>query len=158
MTVLALEATAKGFANAVKRLAVKDKDFAMELAFLHNIRSEITPKALKQITKDMFDKGGRLTESGRQEVSRVIQDSGLAKNATWDEVLQAVVERKRAFQAKLAEIKLPKLEFTKINKFKEVTNDILSKRAKIAPNDDKLISKYRVDFVKMLENINKKHA
>ena len=157
MALVAMEATAKGFANAVKRLAIKDKDFAMELAFIHNIRSQITPKALKQITKDMFDKGGRLTEQGRQEVSRVIQESGLSRNASWDEVLQAVVERKRAFQAKLAE-KLPKLEFPKINKFKAVTNDILSKRAKIAPNDDKLISKCQLDFAKMLENINKKHA
>jgi hypothetical protein len=152
MTVLALEATAKGFANAVKRLAVKDKDFAMELAFLHNIRSEITPKALKQITKDMFEKGGRLTEKGRQEVSRVIQENGLTKKATWDEVLQAVRERKKAIKEKLAAILLPKANISKVCK-----NDILEEYKKIAPND-KLISKVSKDFAKIFENINKKQA
>ena len=151
-TVTAMEATAKGFANAVKRLAVKDKDFAMELAFLHNIRSEITPKALKQITKDMFEKGGRLTEKGRQEVSRVIQENGLTKKATWDEVLQAVRERKKAIKEKLAAILLPKTIESKVCK-----NDILEEYKKIAPND-KLISKVRKDFAKIFENINKKQA
>ncbi|MBO6088037.1 hypothetical protein J6P92_06830 [bacterium] len=133
--VVALEATAKGFANAVKRLAIQDKDFAMELAFLHNIRSEITPKALKQLTKDMFDKGGKLTESGRQELERVIQESGLSKNATWDEVLQKVVEKKRNFRAKLAEIKMPKvLE----GKMKEISKNF--KDFKL-PNPKEFISK-----------------
>lgn len=153
MAVAAMEATAKGFANAVKRLAVSDKDFAMELAFMHNIRSQITPKALKQITKDMFEKGGRLSEHGRQEVSRVIQESGLGKNATWDEVLQKVLERKRAIQAKSA-IKLPKLANFNKNEFKAVNNDILEAFKKIAPSD-KLLSKIHADFAEMIKNLNK---
>ena len=136
MIVTALEATAKGFANAVKRMAIQDKDFAMELAFLHNIRSEITPKALKQLTKDMFDKGGKLTESGRQEVERVIQESGLDKNATWDEVLQKIIEKKRNFRAKLAEIKLPKK--LEISGFKELDFKVPKFKS---PNAKEFISK-----------------
>ena len=166
--VVALEATAKGFANAVKRLAIQDKDFAMELAFLHNIRSEITPKALKQLTKDMFDKGGKLTESGRQELERVIQDSGLGKNASWDEVLQKVVEKKRNFRAKLAEIKMPKKlegKITEISKklpeFKlPNAKDIISKitpemfRADIQSH--KLASKGGFDPSKILNSVKNK--
>ena len=159
--VVALEATAKGFANAVKRMAIQDKDFAMELAFLHNIRSEITPKALKQLTKDMFDKGGKLTESGRQELERVIQESGLGKNATWDEVLQKVVEKKRNFRVKLAQIKLPKVlegkskeiienfkEF-KLPNPKEFISKITPERLRGDKYIDKLLSKERPDFGKM---------
>ena len=166
--VVALEATAKGFANAVKRLAIQDKDFAMELAFLHNIRSEITPKALKQLTKDMFDKGGKLTEGGRQELERVIQESGLGKNATWDEVLQKVVEKKRNCRAKLAEkvINIPKkLEFKgfKNLNFKVLTmKDIYENVRKISAeafradkNADKLMSKGGFDPSKILNQYKK---
>ena len=165
--VVALEATAKGFANAVKRMAIQDKDFAMELAFLHNIRSEITPKALKQLTKDMFDKGGKLTEGGRQELERVIQESGLGKNATWDEVLQKVVEKKRNFRAKLAEmaINVPKkLEFKgfkdfKVQKVKDIYENVRKISAEALMGDkyaDKLMSKGGFDSSKILNSIKNK--
>ena len=63
--VTMLKSGAQGFANAVERLAVKDKKFAEELVYMHGIRSEITPNALKGITKDMFDKAGKLTKNGK---------------------------------------------------------------------------------------------
>ena len=165
MTVAAMEATAKGFANAVKRMAIQDKDFAMELAFLHNIRSEITPKALKQLTKDMFDKGGRLTESGRQELERVIQESGLSKNATWDEVIQRMVEKKRQFSERLAEIKLPKilpqkfeikgLKDFKVPKVKDIYENVSKITEGALRSDkyaDKLASKGGIDPLKILKD------
>lgn len=62
-----LKSGVQGFANAVKRFAIKDKGFAEELAFIHGIRSDITPNALKGITKDIFDKGGKLTKNGKKE-------------------------------------------------------------------------------------------
>ena len=50
---------------------------------MHGIRSEITPNALKGITKDMFDKGGKLTEKGKKEVASLMREFKLPKNATW---------------------------------------------------------------------------
>ena len=116
MVVKALESGVQGFANAVKRFAIKDKAFAEELAFIHNIRSEITPKALRQITKDMFDKAGKMTESGRQEIQEIISSHGLSKNATWEEILQAVAQRKQQMRVKLVDIPVVKaLNIAKVN-------------------------------------------
>lgn len=112
MAVEALQSGAQGFANAVERLAIQNRAFAEELVFKHNIRGKITPNALKQITKDMFDKKGKMTEQGRKEIQELIQEHGLSKNATWDEILQAVRARKDAISKKLkfpTEIKMPKI-------------------------------------------------
>lgn len=110
-----LESGAKGFANAVKRLAVKDKKFAEELVYMHGIRSEITPNALKGITKDMFDKSGKLTEKGKKEVKGLMERLNLPKNATWDDALAAV---KASKDKSAAAIKL---------KLNEISNSIVKK-------------------------------
>ena len=109
--VTMLESSARGFANAVKRLAVKDKKFAEELVYMHGIRSEITPKALKGITKDMFDKGGKLSEKGRNEITRLIEEYKLPQNATWDDALAALKasKEKLAAQIKVKPIQMPKI-------------------------------------------------
>lgn len=103
--VQAAEAGVRGFANAVGRMAVKDKEFTQELVFRHGIRGEITPTALKGLTKDMFDASGKLTEKGSKEVNRLIEEFNLPKNATWDQIIQAVSESKKAIKEKLAELK-----------------------------------------------------
>ncbi len=77
--VAMIESGVRGFANAVKRLAVKDKEFAEELVYMHGIRSEITPNALKGITKDMFSRSGKLTQEGKKEVVRLIKELNLPK-------------------------------------------------------------------------------
>lgn len=124
--VTVLKSGAQGFANAVKRLAVKDKKFAEELVYMHRIRSEITPNALKGITKDMFDKGGKLTEKGKKEVAGLLERFNLPKNATWDDALAAVraSKEKLAAKIKLEPLKMPdlskvakKIQSTEIPKF-----------------------------------------
>jgi len=107
--VRAILSTARGFANAVNRQAVKSKEFAEELVFKHGIRGEITPKALEGITKDFYDKSGRLTEQGRKEIQEVLRNTGLTEKATWDEVLQAVIKSKQE-AAKRIELELAKLK------------------------------------------------
>lgn len=111
-----LESGARGFANAVKRLAVKDKKFAEELVYMHGIRSEITPNALKEITKDMFCKGGKLTEKGKKEVAGLLERFNLPKNATWDDALTAVRASKEKLAAKinLKHLNIP--DFSKVAK------------------------------------------
>lgn len=111
MTVRALLSTARGFANAVNRQAVKNKNFAQELVFNHGIRGEITPKSLQGITKDMFDSAGRLTQKGEAEIQRVISETGLSQNATWDQILEAVGKQKEQI-AKRIECELNKLKDT----------------------------------------------
>ncbi len=101
--VAMLESGVRGFTNAVKRFAVKDKKFAEELVYMHGIRSEITPNALKVITKDMFDKSGKLTEKGKKEVARVIKDFNLPQKATWDDAFSAL----KAWKDSLPKIKIP---------------------------------------------------
>ena len=124
--VTMLESGVRGFANAVKRLAVKDKKFAEELVYMHGIRSEITPNALKGITKDMFDKAGKLTEKGKKEVTGLMRELNLPKTATWDDALAAV----RAYKEKVAmNIKSIKM------KLNEIPNAIVKK---IAPGNDAL--------------------
>lgn len=93
--VTMLKAGVKGFANAVRRMAVKDKKLAEELVFMHGVRSEITPKALKGITKDLFEKGGQLSQKGKAEVTNIIKDFNLPANATWEDALKALSEYKR---------------------------------------------------------------
>ncbi len=107
--VAMLESGVRGFSNAVKRLAVKDKKFAEELVYMHGIRSEITPNALKGITKDMFDKGGKLTEKGKKEVEGLLERFNLPQNATWDNVLEAIKasKEKLALKIKLKPLKMP---------------------------------------------------
>ena len=95
MKVRALLSTAKGFANAVGRRAVQDKQFAQELVYQHGIRGNITPKNLKVITKDMFDASGKLTERGATEVQSILSETGLSQNATWDQIIEAVAKMKQ---------------------------------------------------------------
>ena len=95
-----LESGVRGFANAVRRAAVKDKKLAEELVYMHGIRGEITPNALKGITKDMFNKSGKLTESGRNEVAHVMKEYNLPQTATWDDALAAI----RALKGKAVKI------------------------------------------------------
>ncbi len=113
-----LQSGVRAFANAVKKTAIKDKKFAEELVYMHGIKSEITPKALRGITKDMFDKGGKLTEKGKNEVTRLIKELNLPENATWEEALGAL----RRYKENLPKIEipqLPKFDFKKItDKFK----------------------------------------
>ena len=104
--VTMLKSGIKGFANAVKRTAVKDKKLAEELVYMHGIRS-YTYIYFKGITKDMFDKGGKLTEKGQKEVAKIIREFNLPQNATWDQALEAM----RHFKDSLP--KLPKLEIPK---------------------------------------------
>ena len=106
--VTMLKSGIKAFANSVKRTAVKDKKFAEELVYMHGIRSEITPKAIKGITKDMFDKGGKLTEKGQKEVAEIIREFNLPQNATWDQALEAMIHFKDSLP------KVPKLEIPKL--------------------------------------------
>lgn len=144
--VQAAEAGVRGFANAVRRMAIKDKGFCQKLVFNHGIRGEITPNALKGLTKDMFDASGKLTEKGSKEVSRMIEEFRLPKNATWDHILQALSESKKAGGERFNKIKelpslimmkiksdrpnvlniskinLPKIEFNAINKLKSGQN------------------------------------
>lgn len=102
--VQALKSGVKGFANAVKRLAIKDKKMAEELVYMHGIRSEITPNALKTITKDMFDSTGKMTDVGRKEVQGLLERFKLPQNATWDDILQAVRKSKEETAAKLKKL------------------------------------------------------
>lgn len=112
-TVSMLQSGIRGFANAVKRAAVKDKKLAEELVYMHGIKSEITPNALRGITKDMFDKGGKLTEKGKNEVTRLIKELNLPENATWEEALGAL-RRSKENLPKIEIPKLPKFDFKKI--------------------------------------------
>lgn len=102
--VQALKSSAKWFANAVKRLAIKDKKMAEELVYMHGIRSEITPNALKTITKDMFDSTGKMTDVGRKEVQGLLERFKLPQNATWDDILQAVRKSKEETAAKFKKL------------------------------------------------------
>ena len=116
--VQALESGAKGFANAVKRFAIKDKAFAEELAFIHNIRSEINPKSLKPLTRDKFDSAGRMTEEARQQIASEIQELGLPKTATWEDILSAVRNAKQRLAGKCKELSV-ELKMPEFNKTKE---------------------------------------
>lgn len=109
MTVKILQTGIKALSNATNRLAVKDKAFAQELVFLHGIKGKITPKALKEsgITKDMFGATGKLTESGKKEVTRMIKGLGLKDNATWDDIYASLKASKEAI--KIEPLKLNKL-------------------------------------------------
>ena len=109
MKVKAILSTARGFANAVNRQAVQDKQFAQELVFRHGLRGDITPKSLQGITKDFYDKSGKLTEQGKQELQRVLKEVGLTENATWDEVLQAIIKSKNEAFERIKNIKLEKV-------------------------------------------------
>ncbi len=110
-TVSILKAGIRGFANAVKKTAVNDKKFAEELVYMHGIRSNITPNALRKsgLTKDLFDKGGKLTQKGQNEVKGIIQDLDLPKNASWYDVFKAIRKYKDA---------IPKLEMPKFPELK----------------------------------------
>lgn len=111
MTVVSmLTSNAKGFAKAVNRFAMKDKRFAEELVFNHGIRGQITPKALKGITKDMFDASGSLTNAGKKQINDLISTYKLPQNATWEDALQAL----RKYKDSLPEIKLHKLDIVKL--------------------------------------------
>ena len=116
--VTMLKSGAQGFANAVERLAVKDKKFAEELVYMHGIRSEITPNALKGITKDMFDKAGKLTKKGKKEVTGLMKKLNLPKTATWDDALAALRASKEKLAANIDNVGL---------KLKEVQNNIFKK-------------------------------
>ena len=107
MTVQALLSSARGFANAVSRRAIQDKRFAQELVFMHGVRGNITPKTLKGITKDMFNASGKLTKPGATEVQRVISETGLSQNATWDQIIEAVAKMKQHAVAKIEKLSLP---------------------------------------------------
>ena len=119
--VQALESGAQGFANAVKRFAIKDKAFAEELAFIHNIRSEINPKSLKPLTKDKFDSAGRMTEKARQQLASEIQALGLPKTATWEDILSAVRNTKQRLAERCKELSV-ELKMPEFNKTKECPN------------------------------------
>ncbi len=88
--ISAIKSGIRGFANAVKRTAVQDRKFAEELVYMHGIRSEITPKSVRVLTKDMFDKGGKLTQRGTNEITRTLQELNLPQNATWDDIFEAL--------------------------------------------------------------------
>lgn len=90
--VQAIQSTIRGLSNAVKRFAVKDKKFAEEIVY-SPLKGEIS-KALKQVTKDMFQKNGKLSQSGKNEISSVIKELGLSKSATWDDILLATKKSK----------------------------------------------------------------
>ena len=96
MIVRALFSTNRGFANAVNRYAIRCKDFAEELVFNQGIRDKITPKALKELAGDYYDKSGRLTEIGKKELLSMIQRFSLPKNATWDQLLPFITGEKPA--------------------------------------------------------------
>lgn len=119
--VQALESGVQGFANAVKRFAIKDKAFAEELAFIHNIRSEINPKSLKPLTRDKFDSAGRMTEKARQQLAFEIQELGLPKTATWEDILSAVRNTKQRLAEKCEELSV-ELKMPEFNKTKECPN------------------------------------
>ena len=139
--VAMIESGVRGFANAVKRLAVKDKKFAEELVFMHGIRSEITPNALKGITKDMFSRSGKLTQEGKKEVVRLIKELNLPKNATWDEALAAAKASKEKVKQLIPLTKLPELKFKNFNKkINEINKTLLDK----FPKEQK-ISKMNLD-------------
>ena len=136
--VAMLKSGVRGFANAVKRLAVKDKKFAEELVFMHGIRSEITPNALKGITQDMFSKSGKLTQEGKKEVVRLIKELNLPKNATWDEALAAAKASKEKVKQLIPLTDLQELKFKKfnINEINKTLLDIMPKERKIKINLD----------------------
>ena len=141
--VTMLESGVRGFANAVKRFAVKDKKFAEELVYMHGIRSEITPNALKGITKDMFDKAGKLTEKGKKEVTGLMRELNLPKTATWDDALAAMKVSKEKVAMNINSLKM---------KLNEIPNAIVKK---IAPgNYDLKLS--QLDLTKWFEKNFKK--
>lgn len=126
-----INAGIKGFANAVKRMAVKNKEFAQELVFEHGLRGEITPNNLRKIgivggkydKPQMYNEAGKLTKSGKAEVLRVAKDLNLSPTkATWDDALEAIGKSKKD------RIELPKIPKVKnlslyLDKFKEPLTD-----------------------------------
>lgn len=123
-----LQSGIRGFANAVKRAAVKDKGFAEELVYIHGLRSDITPNSLRKIglTEDIFGNGGKLTKEGQKEVRRIIKELDLPKNATWEDAFAAI----RRYKENLP--KIPKLE---IPKLKEEFNIEEFKNLKLKPSE-----------------------
>lgn len=157
MTVRALLSTARGFANAVNRQAVKNKNFAQELVFNHGIRGEITPKTLQGITKDMFDSAGRLTQKGEAEIQRVISQTGLSKNATWDQILEAVGKQKEQVAKKielvLAELKDVPTNVKKFD-FEKFKDDLKNGTKKLIQDNPKYSDKA---FVKVGKEVQAKN-
>jgi len=157
MTVRAIESTVRGFANAVRRAAVRDKNVAQELVFKHGIRGEITPNALKGITKDMFDATGKLTEKGKKELQSVMERTGLPANATWDQVFEAVIKSKNELAKKIESAIISTEETVKnfqktINK-EDVKNAITKKYNRVT---DELAKKVKVpDWMMELKKFDK---
>lgn len=125
-----INAGIRGFANAVKRMAVKNKEFAQELVFEHGLRGEITPNNLRKIgivsgkygKPQMYDEAGKLTKSGKAEVLRVAKDLNLSPTkATWDDALEAIGKFKKD---KIELPKIPKVDLSlNLDKFKEPLTD-----------------------------------
>ena len=113
LKVSMLQSGIRGFANAVKRTAIKDKKFAEELVNIHGLRSDITPKSLRKIglTKDIFDNGGKLTKEGQKEVARISKELNLPQNATWEDAFAAVRRSKENL------LEIPKVKELKISEF-----------------------------------------
>ena len=110
-----LQSGIRGFANAVKRAAVKDKGFAEELVYIHGLRSDITPNSLRKLgLKGMFNNEGKLTKNGQKEVRRIIKELNLPKNATWDD---AFASRSAVINYKKSVMEIPKTEIPKLKEF-----------------------------------------
>lgn len=85
-----INSTIKNIATDFTRYARFDKSFAERLVFHNNIRGHISNKAITyDLGFDIFDREGKITNEGLDNVLDIIKSNKLKRDATWFDAIKA---------------------------------------------------------------------
>ena len=105
--VPATEGGIRAFTNAVKRFAAKDKAFAEAVADISGPKGKVTTTIVRQsLDRDIFERSGKLSETGKKIINKAIEELKLPKNATYDDI----------FVARAEEMKKPVVTYVNLGK------------------------------------------
>lgn len=86
--VSAVNATARGWANAMNRVMKENKDYALDIVNQYKLSGKMTPKILMEKNPGTFLQLGLMPNSYRGSIAENLKYLGLPENATCDEYIR----------------------------------------------------------------------
>ncbi len=86
-----LKATVGDFAKMSNEVAKNSRSAALEF-MADGVRTDFTPKLVRQLGTDMFTRSGKLSKGGKQEIMEAIEHRKLPKDITIKDYLQETLE------------------------------------------------------------------
>lgn len=87
--ITAINATLGQYASAFNRLAVRNKNFALDLSAT-GVRTSVNPIMLERAAGDYFEASGKLNESGKIQIGKMLKKFGISKDTSLDEFLNVI--------------------------------------------------------------------